>query len=323
MQDSNEKVVIFPKWKTRLEKESLDALQKRNYEEALSKIEKLISYDILNHELAVGKLICLMELGRYNEAESFNEQLLFEKNNYYYHYLHIYLTILLHTNQFEPLVKLVEQELDEGNIPVGIKEQFLELYHIGKKLLKDYHDEKSIELSEELTEAIEKKDYTKQWYIIESLRKTDSQPTLTMIQYLKEDEIHPIVKTAIFNWLQDVKIDDEVEVSKLGLQISINPKHVAEIREGITFRQIMLCIRDVEQENPTLYKLLEKLLYRYAYVRYPIMPPSQDSLVIANALKGIGQQYLYEEGQEWEDSVQKYMDELRMCETLYLSVIEE
>src|SRR5690606_14675758 len=155
-------------------------------------------------------------------------------------------------NEYEQLVQQVEKTLAEEKVPFGIKEQFLELHHIAKKMLKDYYEEKSLELYEGLSEAIEKKEYTKQWYIIENLRKSDSKPTPALINYLSQEDIHPIVKTAIFKWLQDLNLDDNVTIIKMGIQLTVKPSNVVDIKEDITFRQVMLCIRDIEQENPTL-----------------------------------------------------------------------
>src|SRR5699024_7352147 len=102
MEDSG-KVILFPKWKTQLEEESLTAIKEKEYREALQKLNKLIRYNVLNHETLIGKLICLIELGNYEEAQHMCEELISRKSEYYYQYVHIYLTLLFQTSQYQLL----------------------------------------------------------------------------------------------------------------------------------------------------------------------------------------------------------------------------
>src|SRR5690625_4141626 len=111
----------------RLEKESLQALKDKRFAEALYKLDKLLSYQVNNHEILIGKLICLMELGRYEEAQDLSEELLELHNDNYYHYVHIYLTILFQTNQYDVLMEQVEYELESEEIQIYIEEQYIQI----------------------------------------------------------------------------------------------------------------------------------------------------------------------------------------------------
>ena len=53
MSSRSENVILFPKLQKRLEEESLFALQEKRYEEALSKLNLLLSYHIDNHEILI------------------------------------------------------------------------------------------------------------------------------------------------------------------------------------------------------------------------------------------------------------------------------
>src|SRR5690625_7874970 len=98
-------VVLFPKWKTSLEESSLQAMKEKRYETALEKLDELLSYKVNHYEIIIGKIICLMELNRYNEAQNICEDMLQHKNEDYYHYLHIYLTLLFQTKQYDLLME--------------------------------------------------------------------------------------------------------------------------------------------------------------------------------------------------------------------------
>jgi len=324
VQKNEENVILFPTWRMRLEKESLQALKDKRFAEALSKLDKLLSYQVNNHEILIGKLICLMELGRYEEAQDLSEELLELRNDNYYHYVHIYLTILFQTNQYDVLMEQVEYELEYEDVPSSIEEQFIQLYNMSEQMNIDLVKEKSTEYIIELTEAVNEQKYTRQWQLVENLRKMKMDPTETIIQYLVDKNIHPVIKTTIFKWLQDKQVGTPIEVHKFNLDISLKPNAIKSIRQHKMVKQVMFFISELEQENPTLFILLEQLLYRFAYVRFPLMPPSEDVINIAGAVQNLGEQYLHiESSKEIHKNVLAYMEEIKMCESLYLSVIEE
>ncbi|UJL44989.1 tetratricopeptide repeat protein [Virgibacillus sp. NKC19-16] len=325
-ESEQDNVILFPKWKSLLEEESLEALKEKRFEEALSKLNKLLSYQVNNHEIIIGKIICLMELGRYGEAQDICEELLQYKEENYYHYVHIYLTLLFQTSQYELLMEQVAYECENEAIPLVMKEQFQQLYDMSEKMQNDLSIEKSNAYLDDLISAFYENDHREQWRLVENLRKAESSPTSTVIKLLVNENVHPVSKTAIFHWLKDHEVSYEVEIHKLGLQLRVNPTDVTEITSHPTFKQLVLLISGLEQKDPSLFHLLGQLLYRYTYVRYPIMPPIDDVKLIAEALKITGEAYLNihtNTGEERNNDVDRYMEEIKLCESLYLSIIEE
>lgn len=322
-----ENVILFPKWKKTLEEESLLALKEKRYEEALHKLDQLLSYQVNNHEIVIGKLICLMELDRYEDAQVLSEELLTNKNEHYYHYLHIYLTILFQTNQYVRLMEQIDLEFEVAEVPQPMKEQFQQLYDMSKKMNVEIKDEKYTEYINELLEAVKVQDHVKQWRYVENLRKINAVPPIkTATELLKDKIVHPVTKTAIFNWLQDNEFDKSVVIHKLDMQIEAIPNQITSIQSHGIFKQILLLINKMEQKNPSLYQLMETLLYRYLYVRYPIMPSSEHIKQISIALTDIAETYLgieHLQGEELDSDVLRYKKEIQLCETLYLSIIEE
>src|SRR5699024_6637931 len=314
VQNSQENVILFPKWKTRLEDKSLQAMKEKKYEEALENLNKLLNYHVNNHEVIIGKLICLMELGRYEEAQDYCEEVLKYKSAHYYHYVHMYLTILFQTSQYEALMEQVEYEFMNEQIPGMIRDQFQQLYDMSEKMKDDIKIEKHSEYINELNQAIKNEDHSLQWRLIENLRKMNSKPTRKIIALLENKTIHPVTKTAIFHWLQEKEMDEDVAVKKLNLASTVNPLHIPGLQSDVTMKQNI----------PSIFHLLKQLLYRYAYVRYPIMFPGEDIIPIAHALTYIGESYLniHTGNNDLSDVTMHYIEEIKMCEALYLSIIE-
>ncbi|MGJ9457123.1 tetratricopeptide repeat protein [Oceanobacillus sp. CF4.6] len=326
MESKSEKIVLFPGLKKTLEEESLKALQEKRYEEALGKLNQLISYHEHSHEIIIGKLICLMELGKHEEAQDLCEDLLHYKDENYFHYVHIYLTILFQTSQYSLLMEQVEAEFEKNNLPELLHEQFKQLYDMSEKMKLDFIVEESSSIIDELFAAVNQDNHIEQWRVVDQLRNMKAQPVNQVLSLLTNDHVHPVIKTAILAWMKDKHISDEVEIHKFNTSMTVIPFEIPYIKVNEIYKQILLVMRDVEQDNPTLFQLLEQLLYRYVYVIYPFMPSTEDIVDIAAAIKNIGNQYLHIQTTESGVSnakVQHYMNEIRMCDSLYLSIIED
>jgi tetratricopeptide (TPR) repeat protein len=285
-------VVLFPKWKTSLEESSLQAMKEKRFEDALEKLEELISYKVNHYEIYVGKIICLMELKRFNEAQDICEELLQQRNDDYYHYLHIYLTLLFQTNQYDLLIAQVEDEFANGPMPPLLEEQSKELYDLSRKMSADALKGAHTGMMESLKQAIHNDNHLEQWSLVEKMRKAKAQPDKHIRSLIMKEHIHPVVKTAIFQWLQETSVKETIHIRKLGLQLKVKPSEVPELKDQKILKETVTYLDGIEQQNPSLMKLLSKILYRYIYVRYPIMPPKSDAGIIAQALIHIGKAYI-------------------------------
>ncbi|WP_284139751.1 tetratricopeptide repeat protein [Virgibacillus sp. LDC-1] len=326
MKNDTENIILFPKWREILEEKGLKALKEKRYEEALEAFEELLDYDVQGHEIIIGKLLCLMELGKHTEAQLLCEDAMHQKDDHYFHYVHIYLTILFQTNQYELLMEQVEHELKDRTLPEIMREQFQQLYTMSEKMKDDIHIEKSSTYIDDLMEAIEANDYKTQWRTIKKLQALGVVPASKVVDLLHKDGMHPVIQTAIFQWLQAEKYPYLVHIHKLGMELDVKPIDIPEIEVHLTVKQVLFIISKLEQSNPTLYELIVRLLYRYLYVKYPFFPANEDTPQIAKALEILGEQYFMgkvEEEINLDDRTQKYIEEITICEKLYLSIIED
>lgn len=325
-QDASENVILFPKWKDTLEEESLQALKEKRYEEALTKLNKLISYQADSHEIIVGKLMCLMELGYYQEAQEICEREMQKKGENYYHYLHMYVTILFQTHQYDLLLEQTGYELASDNLPPELREQLEQLYQLSENMRNDIVEKENKAYLAEFQEAVKKMDHRKQWRIAENLRKRREIPPAEMADCLISRDIHPATKTAVFNWLKDSGSIAETAVHKIDLHVNIKPALAPDLWDNETIWKILAHIGTWEQENPTLFQLMEKLLYRYTYVIYPILPPAVDTEQIAEALEKVAAAYLdlhTPAAEETDLAINSYMEVIQLCDALYLGIIED
>lgn len=324
--EDNEKVILFPKLKAKLEEESLTAIKEKQYDEALQKLNKLISYKVINHETLTGKLICLMELGSYEEAQELCEELITPRSENHYQYVHIYLMLLFQTSQYELLLEQIEYEREAGSIPEPYKEQFDQLYDMSRKMNVQLINDKLDTYITKFFQAVENGEHNQQWRLMETIRKIQRAPKHLewFFPLLRQEHIHPVVKTAVFQWLQELDISSAVTVHKLQLERTIEPNEMVQVNEHPVRKETRLIISELEQENPALYLMLEELLYQYIYVRYPITPASSEVPSIAEALAVIGKERLnLPVKKEPDDQAYRYHKQhIERCEALYLSIIE-
>src|SRR5699024_9116932 len=185
-------VILFPKLQKKLEEESIAAIKDRRFEEALEKLNILLDYQVKKHEIYTGKLICLMELERYEEAQDLCEDLIRKKDQHYYEYIHIYLTLLFQTNQYGTLMEIVEEERNQSSLPANLIEPFNQLYSMSEKMRIGIETEQSNFYLEALYDAVHQDNHIEQWRLISKLSHMNTQPSEKVISLLANEHVHPL-----------------------------------------------------------------------------------------------------------------------------------
>lgn len=324
MEKKQGKIVLFPKWKEELEKESLTALKNKQYEVALSKLEQLIAYNIDNQEIMIGKVICLMELGKKEEAQEFNLRLIEKKDAGYYQYVHIYLTNLFQSHQYKELIEVVDLELENDHIPNALKEQYIQLYEVSKNMYENIKKELFKKQVQKFNEAFRREDFRKQFAIIQQMRFDNLEPNNKIRSLLMQESAHPVIKTVIFKWLIEMDYKESVTISKFGQTLELSPKIAVNIDNNLFLKAMKELIVDIEQENPILYDTIVEILKRFIYVTYPLDLQAYNLNHFLTALLKVAH-YSYDSIDEKSDidKINTYMKEINMSQILYLSIIDE
>ncbi|UFT97961.1 tetratricopeptide repeat protein [Radiobacillus kanasensis] len=318
-------VIMFPGLQKRLENESLEALKDKRYDDALQSFNELLENDVDTHEIQMGKLICLMEIGNYDEVEDVCRALIAKEDQHFYDYIHIYLTCLFQTSQYRDLMEELDQIFEKSNIPTIYKNQFWQLYEISKKLLEDKEKQEIVQFMEDFKRATKQQDTTKQWSLVMMCQELEINGNLPFIRSLLiDDTIHPVVKTALLEWMRNQEVDARVEVSKFDTVESVKPNQLSTIMDDPFTVDIFNLLSGVEQDNPSQYELIQRVLKRYLYVLYPFMPDQALIPTVVNALIHIGKQYMGDvDSVEMDNNMDETIQQILQLEALYLSVIEE
>lgn len=317
-------VILFPKWQKMLEEESVSAIKEKKFEEALEKLDKLLSYQVKNHEIFTGKLICLMELERYEEAQELCEMLIEVKDTHYYQYIHIYLTLLFQTNQYDQLIEMVQEELENGKVPSHLEEPFKQLFMMSEKMRLNAVSEQSGIYLEELFNAVHQENHLEQWRLINNLSKMNIIPDEKVTALLVNDYVHPLNKTAIYLWMKKQRVGEPIDIHKFGVQLKMIPNETPDISHSKLAEEVSRRIQEIEQVNSSLFQVMETLFEHYLYVLYPITPPVEDANYIAEALHTIANDYLNMQAPPvGNEIISKYVEEIKTTDVLYASIIDE
>src|SRR5699024_11822997 len=86
----DEKIILFPKMRMKLEQEIESEIQQENYSAAIKKLELLRKHKQKSYTIYIQSLICYIRLHRYTEAELLCEELLEKHDEHYMDYLDYY-----------------------------------------------------------------------------------------------------------------------------------------------------------------------------------------------------------------------------------------
>ncbi|MCP3025517.1 hypothetical protein [Halobacillus sp. A5] len=326
MEKHNGDIVLFPKWRSTLENTGFEAVKEKRYKDAVESFVPLVEHDVATHEVITGLLMSWIETGHFSEAEDLCQEQMKSEEDHYYQYLHIYITLLFQTNRYQELIDLLDEVLETEDVPHQNRTQLWQMYEVAKKLLQDVHKKESDRLLKDLIEAVNNEDLQKQWTAVNQLRK---QPLPADVEpfknWLTDTAVHPIIKTGLILWLRDEGFTDKVLIAKFGHQIEVTPSKLNSFQSDYIIQQIRMRLGSVEQSNPTMFQMINSLLDHYCYVRYPLFPLEEEVDAIVTALKQLGHNYLQLpfEGEASVSEVEKYKEEIELCEQHYIILVGE
>lgn len=315
-----ERIIMLPEVKKSLKEQMYQYMKEHKFTDALAIANNLIEHEIDELNINITKLSCLTSLNKLEEALIFIEGLLGNRDENYYAYFEIYIGLLYETNQYDEVMFILDEQ---ENIPKELQPKFNELYRMAFQTNEKIKMVSAKELLTELEIAINSEDDLKQWNLINQLKKINVKPPNNIVELLKLNTIHPVVKTSIFNWLRELDVKSEVEVVKFNKTKTFTPSETASLTKNLAVTKTMLHLRKIEEDNPTLYQMIEELLIKFIYVNYPILYDETDAKKVAIALESVSEQSLYgEHNHELSKEVIAFMNDIQYCYKVYFEVIE-
>src|SRR5699024_6201732 len=148
-------------------------------------------------------------------------------------------------------------ELKDKAVPAVMKEQFHQLYAISQNMQRDLADKRSREDYLEFERAIDEQDDHRQWVVITRLQSAGVNPRESMYRILENEMVSPVVKTALLLWVKEQTIEKKLRIYKFGKVIELYTSNLPSLDEDIAKREVLFRLRHLENDNPTLYQMIE------------------------------------------------------------------
>lgn len=318
---NKDKLVLFPKEQARLEKEAFDYFKRHQYKKALPVFEELIDYGIDDVDIMVAKVTCLAELGDLKEAELFLEALIDQHTDDYLTYIHIYATLLFQFHKHKKVKELLETVLVDVK-DVTYRYQFENLLELNEPLVDEEIISEINVTKRELNDAINNHNTLAQWHLINHLQQSDITPYLDTFKTLLKADTHPVIQSVIISLLQANRIDEVITIHKFNQEMRLNPKTHPYFTDHPLFKAVQKMLREIEERNPSFYRLAMQILERFIYVRYPFVE-GEDAGVLKEAIVTIVNQAFNDPKNPASSEVDDKIMQLMEAEQLYFSILEE
>jgi len=288
-------VIQFPKLKERLISKGLDALKNKKFKEALELLLQAQDLTEQHDEIDLGIVVCLLELGRLNEAKDRCKLMLHQDIGDYFNVLQVYLSILIQLGEYQEVIQTIEAVLEEDQFPPTYFENFIKLLELSRKMIDSGEIEPNNNIEEDAMEDldsilhqtfIENNNHHEQAALIQQVKDRNMHKYVPiMAQFLQSPTKHPIIKTMVLQLLIDNNVSENISIEKFGETRSVIPANLRDISQDEYGGKVLAILENsLGQENPTLFEVTKELWLRYMFILFPFTPTDDQPMIWAAAL---------------------------------------
>jgi tetratricopeptide (TPR) repeat protein len=289
----SENIVYFPKLKERLIDKGMQALQAKDYHEAISFFEQLVAVEPDHPQGNIGMVLCLIELKSLEEAKELCETLLKRDIGDYFDTVQIYISILIQLGEYTKSKDIIEALFQEEKIPSHLREHFEQILQFSDKMVlnidKSENRVNRFEL-ETIVKKLESDSREEQLAAIQEIGQIDDVSVLPYLEkYLLNPAADPINKTILLTIVKEKGFVRKLGIHKFGKQFELDIDTLTDpFNHEFNIRVLNLVSDRLEQENPTLFELIKQLWWNYILSIYPNMPEPLDEMIWSMAILKAG-----------------------------------
>lgn len=310
-------LVLFPNVDKQLVEKGLAFMQEKKFKEALTIFEELETLQLSNDSSKFAVIVCLYELGEYENALTLAEELV-EKHDYQdFQIAQFYMTILVQLNQYEKLEKVAKILENQTFLTEEMKDQLRSLQNFSKKAnsVKADRFDRDWEALLFRNASVE--------HVLMNLQEMSYEEYIDHQQtfhfFLSEENTSYLLKTFILEKLKELRSDETLKVQKFSQNYLFNPVENPSLFETDFYVQVYNCLENVlGNENPSLFQIVKEYVDQVFMVYYPIMPPIHEAISYAAAIHVIGYSF-----QGMDISTEEIMEQYGVLGDILEEKIEE
>ncbi|MDG4655348.1 tetratricopeptide repeat protein [Ectobacillus antri] len=282
---NEETVVLFPNLAARLKENGFQALQSKDFSEALAYFDQMRAHDMHDERTEFGAVVCLMETGEWKEARVRCKELLANQDTFDVNVLDMYMSILVQLNDYTGISQMAKQ-IHGYPMQEEQRKKLESLVSFAQKM----QQQPSKDMNHEFKTIFAGTDVVAQLQALQTLKQQGTVYAFPFLKtFLSDTHKHPYVKTAVLHLLKEHEIEEAVTVSKYGLSERVVPSELLEVNE-MAFTKAVLQELDnrLSQENPTLLEALSAYWLQLQTLVFPLSMQPNDPKLWAVALEMIG-----------------------------------
>ncbi|WP_043934204.1 tetratricopeptide repeat protein [Bacillus sp. EB01] len=287
--EDGDNIVLFPNVERRLVEKGIEALQDKQFREAIELLEQGYELDSDNEDVMAALVLAYFEAGALNKAKELCKEMLIVGQGDYFQIVEMYITILIQLHEYKEITKILEALIEEKEVPAEKKEHFITILQFCQRLSEQEPVQPLEEMEAETSHQEElkpgdldlfsKTDLNEQVGIAGKLSNQNIRPFVEEIStFLSAEEGHPFLKTMLLNILREQEVTNVINVRKFGMLEKINPEELKPPHSQPNDNEAgVQLIKALEHQDPLLLESALSLLARHAFAVYPfeLLPADQ------------------------------------------------
>lgn len=289
MMDKKGKVIPIPGLTEKLFHKGIDAIQTRQFSDAINLLEQAKDLGYEHEELYFALIVAYMEKGNFSEAKKLCHELLKNGIGDYVKTVELYVSILFQMHEYQEIEQFLRPLMEENEIPIEKIQQFQHLLQLSERMGSNQTEN----TSEDRMKDLFTDDFQETLHRVSSLADKNIQPYIKEIKnYLANEQASPFIKTVLLNILREHEYSKKITVHKYGQTFEVCPNQLFSLQEDKNAKSIKNILRSkLENDNPTLLESLLVLIDRFFFHIYPIEVLPYNHQTWSAAFYAIAQSY--------------------------------
>jgi len=314
-------IVLFPKRNNKNIKLAYDAFEAQHYEEASQRLEALVENDIYSFEIHVKLITSLMKIKQFHVAKEYAFDFLdLYSGDQYITIAEMCIQIYFELNDYSNARMLINEVLE-----MDVAFEFRGKIQMLAAICYEQDELNGKKILAALEQAYKEQNYIDQWRLMSKWKSLHIKPDQQLATYLQHDAIHPMIKTNILLEFIKHSHSEPITINKFNQVMKIVPNDISYVWEQAYPEKLISSMEFVEQKDPTLFNIIENLVYHYFYVIFPFEPGQDQFDALQRAFYIVGRNHLalQEVNEPVDLNIATHIKNIQTCHYLYMSLHPE
>lgn len=264
-------LIVFPGTADRLIREGMHYFENQQYEQAVHSFEDAMQFEPESDDFLLPYATALYELKDYGRAKELTTLLLNRGTKNYISTMELYLTILIHLEEYEDVEMKIGVLIEEGFVPQELLNKFTNLRDLNQRLATRYGEDESQKKEAPFTfEEFTQMDVLLQQQMLASLDGTDLQSMTEVLEDIAESvHFSPIVVTFALTLLHQAGYNRTLTIRKFGLEKDLNPAEMPLPGQDNQSQAILAELEKLLAKDPSQLELAYGLVEKFSITAFP------------------------------------------------------